>query len=519
MKTMRAFVAVAVAVTASVARISGAEPAMADGTLIPTIGVRLLTGSTLFGKPVATQLLFATKYAELPVAWSAVRSIEGAGTSGVWRLRLDDGNVMMGRMRGTGITIAGALGIREVRLDTVVDLTSTSADASLPSGMVLHFPFDEPSGERAGDASGNGMDGTVHGAEWSSVGRWGGALQFMGFSDRGSVVRVPNAPRLNSPCKTDQLTISCWIKPLSTPSEFPVLVCKGGNQPPRAFGGYELYLYANGPGQLHFASGKTSAGATRNPKAAVSADGWTHVVCTVDGRSRQVVMYSDGLPMSATAASVIPAFGGTILQEVPNDLFIGGPDPGHHQNRAWFDGLIDELMIFDRVLRADEVETLSRVGPGSAHPFGSPPPDAVIETVLDLSDNSRLVGRCLDGQLAVEVLDLGPACIPQHLLATVEPSTNQAGHLVRLHTGDRLEVRVTADQTAIEGLLGRQQVPWRYIRRASFHAKAASLPESAAREGRPSADAEGSSPGSSRSAGRGAPLPSAPPATRRGDSP
>jgi len=39
-------------------------------------------------------------------------------------------------------------------------------------------------------------------------------------------------------------------------------------------------------------------------------------------------------------------------------LYIGGPDPAHDGNRAWFSGLIDELRIYTRALSGDEIRKL-----------------------------------------------------------------------------------------------------------------------------------------------------------------
>ena len=44
------------------------------------------------------------------------------------------------------------------------------------------------------------------------------------------------------------------------------------------------------------------------------------------------------------------------------DLFVGGPDPDHHTNRSWFDGWLDEIRIYDRVLTKHEVAALHKRG-------------------------------------------------------------------------------------------------------------------------------------------------------------
>jgi hypothetical protein len=40
---------------------------------------------------------------------------------------------------------------------------------------------------------------------------------------------------------------------------------------------------------------------------------------------------------------------------VHNKCYIGGPDPKANPNRSWFNGSMDEVMIFSRALTAEEV--------------------------------------------------------------------------------------------------------------------------------------------------------------------
>src|SRR3954469_13489395 len=47
-------------------------------------------------------------------------------------------------------------------------------------GLVAAYSFDQASGAVLSDLSGNGHDGTISGATWTSGGRYGGALSFNG---------------------------------------------------------------------------------------------------------------------------------------------------------------------------------------------------------------------------------------------------------------------------------------------------------------------------------------------------
>lgn len=481
------------------------------------IAMRFSCGTTLLGKPASNHLDFVTKYADLPVEWSSVRSMESTATSGVWRLRLEDGNLLVGHPRAPSIPVVTALGLRDVKIGSLTDLQSTAADGAVPGGLVLYLPLDDLSGERAADASGNGLDGEVHDGEWVFDGRWGGALRCIGTSDRGTVIRIPNGPRLNSPSRNERLTVSCWIQPISFPTEFPVILCKGGNQRPNAYGGFELHLSAAAPTQLNFTSGGTSSHATPDSVGSTpfGLGAWTHVACTVDGATRQIVMYANGRRMKLGGITLSSPSGRVVLQEVANDLFVGGPDPGHHPNRAWFDGLIDEFMLFDRVLSDAEIARLFQLGASGIRPFKLRPADTAIEVVLDLAGDNRIVGRCMDEQIEIDAAELGPACIPRNILAGIEVSVHRPGHQVRLLTGDRLEARMVTPGIRVDSILGVLDIPWKHIRKAMYRPAPAttipSAPAGAAKDADPESPVDEPSSGPHRTpvgtAGMGDPAP------------
>ncbi len=70
---------------------------------------------------------------------------------------------------------------------------NTAAMRDLNSGLVAYWNFDEGSGDVLHDVSGNGNDGTIYGATWVD-GIKGKALNFNG---EDNYVKIPNSPSLN----------------------------------------------------------------------------------------------------------------------------------------------------------------------------------------------------------------------------------------------------------------------------------------------------------------------------------
>src|ERR1700729_3106318 len=86
-------------------------------------------------------------------------------------------------------------------------LHGVSGAAAASSGLVAAYGFDEGSGTTVTDASGNGNNGTISGATWSTAGKYGDALSFNGTS---SLVTIPNSASLQL---SGGMTLEAWVKP------------------------------------------------------------------------------------------------------------------------------------------------------------------------------------------------------------------------------------------------------------------------------------------------------------------
>ena len=195
---------------------------------------------------------------------------------------------------------------------------------------------------------GNALDsmGTNHGSLINGAtfapGLIGQAFSFNASAN--SAVVVPLQPALNP---VDAITIEAWIKPFSFPNPGPSVVRKHWND----LGGAQ-YAMLLGDGA---SSGFLSMGVALHQGGAAVSGGtiptsvWTHVAGTYD---RQFVrIYINGVEVGS-AASTAP---------IPNstrDLYIGNEDL-LSGTRA-FDGLIDELVIYDRALSPSEIRAIHR---------------------------------------------------------------------------------------------------------------------------------------------------------------
>src|SRR5258705_1312757 len=78
------------------------------------------------------------------------------------------------------------------------------------SGLVAAWNFNEGTGTTVADASGNNNTGTISGATWSTLGRYGNALSFNGVNN---LLVVNSSASLNV---TTAMTLSAWGYPTAT---------------------------------------------------------------------------------------------------------------------------------------------------------------------------------------------------------------------------------------------------------------------------------------------------------------
>ena len=211
--------------------------------------------------------------------------------------------------------------------------------------LVAHWKFDETSGTTALDCVGDN-NGTVHGATWTT-GQVGGALEFDGLDD---YVDVGNDPSLKPSLP---VTLSAWIK-LSGSGKFQRIVSTG-EQVPTYYGVWlELLSTPHPSDKVHIGFGDGTGGASqayRRSKfgASVLDTGrWYHVVGVVRGATDMDV-YVDGVNDGGN----YDGSGGSLAYSDGHSSIGYDDAPRFH-----FDGLIDDVRIYDRALSAEEIQEL-----------------------------------------------------------------------------------------------------------------------------------------------------------------
>jgi hypothetical protein len=236
-------------------------------------------------------------------------------------------------------------------------------------GLVAHYAFESD----LTDSSGNGLDGTAIGDPTFAAGVEGMALDLNGddYLDCGGVDEFSF---------TDAMTLSTWVNIRSVTTAWMAIAAKGENA-------WRLAV-SNQTTSLEYAF----SGSTRGWQAATTAtelafDEWYHVAATYDTTVGAQV-YIDGVLDASN-----PNTDGIDTNQF--SMLIG--ENPEAVNRL-FDGMLDEIMLYNRALSEGEILYLAGERPAPVDP-GSDGLVAYYELENDANDSS---GNGLDGTIVGE---------------------------------------------------------------------------------------------------------------------
>ena len=197
--------------------------------------------------------------------------------------------------------------------------------------LVAYWPFDEDGGDEVIDATENGSDGTVNGAEWVE-GMFESALEFDGVDDN---VMIPDTDALDV---SEELTISVWVKFTDLPAAFKALMRKTNSYVLEITGGNKVRMNTWAGG--NWADGFAEGGPT------FQTDVWYFIAGT-DLPDGGLEAYVDGVRI-AEGNKVGSA------DVTGNPIYVGSGSPGWQPLSA----VIDEIKIFNKALTPDQIVQL-----------------------------------------------------------------------------------------------------------------------------------------------------------------
>jgi len=227
--------------------------------------------------------------------------------------------------------------IDEVRIynralsETKIEVDQVTAIETPPSrGPIAAYSFDEGTGTRVNDFVSN-HDGTITGATWERRGKYGAALNFDGTDD---VVEVADANDLDF---GDSFTLEAWVKPDTTGAWRPAVTKETNDSI-----AYQLYAAGENREPEAYVGHGSSTFSTATAEEVLTEDSWSHLALSYDGSDLR--LYVNG-ELEATEPSAS-------AQDSTGPLMLGGTEVLDE----YFDGILDEVRLYNRALTETEVE-------------------------------------------------------------------------------------------------------------------------------------------------------------------
>ena len=193
--------------------------------------------------------------------------------------------------------------------------------------MVAYLEMDDVTDPLV-DTTNYDNDGTNFGVVYTSGGKIGGALE---FSSASTYAKVFDSPSLDG---MDSLTLAAWVKPDTGGGASQQRIASKGSCYGMWIEGGKLRAFVEAGSRLD-----------RTTTASIPTGTWTHVALTYDGANMRV--YVNGkLDLTEAGTGTVANNGQT--------LFLSSST-----STKFFDGIIDDVRIYDYALSQDELDFIS----------------------------------------------------------------------------------------------------------------------------------------------------------------
>jgi hypothetical protein len=219
-------------------------------------------------------------------------------------------------------------------------------------GLVGYWNFNEGTGIRAADSSGNGNTGTLAGTAAWVGGKFGSGVH------TNSDTEYVDIPSLNNNVTYSAITVSGWFYESADPANHSRLIANAHTDTDNT--GFQMWLGPAGDGNGCTNAGTNSvrfdvgAGGTSNcanTGVDLVASRWYFLVGTYDGAT--INIYQDGVLKEQKN------FTGGAIAVAPYDVYIS-EDPAYAGDH--FNGTSDDVRIYKRALSATEIATMYKYG-------------------------------------------------------------------------------------------------------------------------------------------------------------
>lgn len=234
------------------------------------------------------------------------------------------------------VKVTNSVGMNEQSFTVTVQ--EGREETMCPVDMVSYWPMDDAAGSTLFSDIQGGYDGSCSGTACPTAvnGLVAGALSF----DGNDTVNVPYQTVFNWN-NTDSFSIELWINTTQSCSGNKVFIGKyGGNSRSMA---WWVGCGSEDAARFYVRDSNRTA-VTIIGTTPINNGNWHHIVSVFDGSNRQNMLYVDG----QLEASSPTNFAGNLVSTSNLNL-------GHYVNGSHYNGIMDEVAVYNRVLDAAEI--------------------------------------------------------------------------------------------------------------------------------------------------------------------
>jgi hypothetical protein len=224
-----------------------------------------------------------------------------------------------------------------------------NAYKALNQGLVGYWKLNESSGTRS-DSSGNGY--TL--SDWNTVTSNPGKFDKAGQFTRANSESLYIADNANLSV-TGDYTVSGWFYQDTNTSGDRCMICKAD-----VFGSKREFLLlraTSGPLQFYISNDGTNTASVTSSEFSNTASAWNFVVAWYDSTNKTINLQVNGGKVDTTAYSLTP-------YDSDSQFMIGGGGNTLTTALSFFDGRIDDVRVYKRVLSPADRQLLYSFAPG-----------------------------------------------------------------------------------------------------------------------------------------------------------
>ncbi len=320
-------------VTTALRTVAGEDALPKDTSL--RLELDLVDGSRIVGTPTITSVPVQTSYSKMDIPLKQIRSLQLGKDRETVAICLQNGDKLTGVITLGPIKMQTVFGLVAIGTEHLQELRVLLSGGALPEslqkGLVLCYSFDRDEGDKVTDGSETKKHGEVQGAKWTANGKVGGAYSFDGTA---SSITSRDFIGLRD---AQANTVCAWFKCGKSANHLCVWSLGNGhgsgeNEHGVCVGDTTLKVHYGGIGD--------TLTTTIDPAQ------WNFVCRTYDGTTQR--LYVNGV-LAGTEQRA--------MRLADHPLNIGRWKAGNSFS-YFFNGMIDEVMVYSRALPDDEVKAL-----------------------------------------------------------------------------------------------------------------------------------------------------------------